>query len=172
MFVRRKRRKFAQGVAILLPRLWRFGLTLSGSPDAADELVQATCVRALEREDQFQEGTRLDSWMFSILSSIWKNQLRAERIRRGEGFVDAAEVFVVDGQKDAESKIFLRQVLDEVQRLPEAQRVAVLLVYVEGCKYREAAEILDIPVETVMSRLAAARETLGKLAIDKTQARL
>ncbi len=152
-----------QDIAALLPRMWRFGVALSGSRDTADDLVQATCVRAIERAHQFKRGTRLDSWLFTILSSIWRNQLRAERIRRGEGFVDADNALLVDGNTVAETKIFLRQVLEEVQRLPEAQRVTIFLVYVEGYKYHEAAEILDIPVGTVMSRLAAARKALSKI---------
>ena len=64
-----------------LQRLWRFAYTLSHSPDIAEDLVQATCVRELERAEQFQQGTNLDRWVFTILSSIRKNQLRANAIR-------------------------------------------------------------------------------------------
>jgi RNA polymerase sigma-70 factor (ECF subfamily) len=151
------------GLAPNLTRLWRYGLVLSGARDVADDLVQATCVRAIERADQFQAGTRLDRWLFSILRSIWLNELRARRVREGGGFVDASEALVVDGGREIETNIFAAQVLREVGGLPEAQREAVLLVYVEGLSYREAAEILAAPIGTVMSRLAAARATLGKL---------
>ena len=151
------------GLAPNLARLWRYGLVLSGARDVADDLVQATCVRAIERADQFQAGTRLDRWLFSILRSIWLNELRARRVREGGGFVDASEALVVDGGREIETNIFAAQVLREVGGLPEAQREAVLLVYVEGLSYREAAEILAAPIGTVMSRLAAARATLGKL---------
>ena len=58
---------------------------LSRSPDAADDVVQATCLRAIERADQFAPGTRLDRWLFSILRSIWLNEVRARRIRGGGG---------------------------------------------------------------------------------------
>ena len=151
------------GLAPNLTRLWRYGLVLSGARDVADDLVQATCVRAIERADQFQSGTRLDRWLFSILRSIWLNELRARRVREGGGFVDASEALTVDGGREIETNIFAAQVLREVGGLPEAQREAVLLVYVEGLSYREAAEILATPIGTVMSRLAAARATLGKL---------
>ena len=151
------------GLAPNLARLWRYGLVLSGARDVADDLVQATCVRAIERADQFQSGTRLDRWLFSILRSIWLNELRSRRVREGGGFVDASEALVVDGGHEIETNIFAAQVLREVGGLPEAQREAVLLVYVEGLSYREAAEVLSAPIGTIMSRLAAARLRLGKL---------
>jgi RNA polymerase sigma-70 factor (ECF subfamily) len=151
------------GLAPNLARLWRYGLVLSGARDVADDLVQMTCVRALERAAQFQAGTRLDRWLFSILRSIWLNELRARRVREGGGFVDAAEALVVDGGLEIETNIFAAQVLREVGGLPEGQREAVLLVYVEGLSYREAAEVLAAPIGTVMSRLAAARLALGKM---------
>jgi RNA polymerase sigma-70 factor (ECF subfamily) len=146
-----------------LARLWRYGLVLSGARDVADDLVQATCVRAIERADQFQSGTRADRWLFSILRSIWLNEVRSRRVREGGGFVDASESLVVDGGHEIETNILAAQVLTEVGRLPEAQREAVLLVYVEGLTYREAAEVLAAPIGTVMSRLAAARLAIGKL---------
>ena len=155
------------GLPGLLPRLWRFGLMLSGRHDVAEDLVQATCVRALERADQFRPGTRLDHWTFSILSSIWKNRLRADKVREGAGCVDAAEVLWFDGVSRAETNILAQRVLTEVRSLPEAQHGAVLMVYVEGMSYREAAEVLEVPVGTVMSRLAAARQTLGRLKRDR-----
>lgn len=146
-----------------LTRLWRYGLVLSGDRHAAEDLVQATCVRALERAHQFQEGTRLDRWLFSILNSIWKNELRSQKIRTGAGFVSAEDVLTSDGAAEVETNIFAREVLAEVQALPEVQRETVFLVYAEGLTYKEAAETLDVPVGTIMSRLAAARAKLGEL---------
>lgn len=154
------------GIAAELPRLWRYGLVLSGNRDTAEELVQATCVRALERSDQFMAGTRLDRWLISILHSIWLNELRARKVRLGQGLVDADTALVFDGLKDTETNILARQVLREVQDLPEMQRETVYLVYVEGMTYREAADVLAIPIGTVMSRLSAARERLAHLALD------
>ncbi|MHA1165069.1 MAG: RNA polymerase sigma factor [Alphaproteobacteria bacterium] len=154
------------GLAECLARLWRYGLVLSGNRDTAENLVQATCVRALEKSHQFQPGTRVDRWFFSILNSIWKNEIRSQKIRMGEGFVDAEEVLTTDGAKQIETNILAAQVLAEVQSLPEVQRTTVFLVYVEGFSYKEAARALDVPMGTVMSRLAAARAKLGQLNED------
>jgi RNA polymerase sigma-70 factor (ECF subfamily) len=152
-----------EGIAAELPRLWRYGLLLSGNRDTAEDLVQATCVRALERSHQFQIGTRLDRWLIAILHSVWLNQVRAVKVRVGQGLVDADAVLVFDGLKDTETNILAGQVLRGVQALPDAQREAVYLVYVEGFSYREAAELLGVPTGTVMSRLATARAKLAGL---------
>ncbi len=157
------RREVRLGLEPCLARLWRYAVVLSSSRDAADDLVQATCLRALERADQFAPGTRLDRWLFAILRSIWLNEIRARRIRQGGGFVDAEDALTSDGAHDIETNILAAEVLKAVGRLPEAQREAVLLVYAEGYTYAEAASALSVPIGTVMSRLAAARATLAKL---------
>ena len=146
-----------------LARLWRYAVVLSSSRDVADDLVQATCLRALERADQYVPGTRLDRWLFAILRSIWFNELRSRRVREGAGLVAAEEALSVDGAKTVETNVLASEVLTEIRRLPEAQREAVLLVYAEGYTYAEAAEALGAPVGTVMSRLYAARTALAKL---------
>jgi RNA polymerase sigma-70 factor (ECF subfamily) len=151
------------GLPALLKRLWRYGLVLSGNSDTANDLVQATCLRALEKCDQFEAGTQLSRWTYTILGSIWRNELRSRRVREGQGFVDPEIALVADGVPEMEMNILARQVLKEVDRLPEGQREAVFLVYGEGLAYREAAEILGVPVGTVMSRLAAARAKLAGL---------
>lgn len=145
-----------------LARLWRYGIVLSRQRDVADDLVQATCVRALERANQFTSGTRLDRWLFSILHSIWLNEVRSRRIRMGNGFVDADLTLTFDGEQDTETHVMANQVLRKVNALPEAQRTAVFLAYVEGLSYREVADVLDVPIGTVMSRLAAARAKLAE----------
>lgn len=150
------------GLSQHLTRLWRYAVVLSRQRDVADDLVQATCVRALERAGQFIAGTRLDRWLFSILHSIWLNEVRSRRVRMGQGFVDADETLVFDGARETETHILAGQVLRQVQALPEAQRTAVFLAYVEGLSYREVAEVLDVPIGTVMSRLAAARTKLAE----------
>jgi RNA polymerase sigma-70 factor (ECF subfamily) len=151
------------GIDRLLPRLWRFCLVLTGERSAADDLTQTACVRALEREDQFQPGTRLDRWTFRIAQTIWLNQRRGEKVRRGAGVVPAEDAGLVDPAADAEANLYLAEVLSAVMALPEAQRIAVLLVYVEGYSYKEAADHLEIPIGTVMSRLAGARGRLSPL---------
>jgi RNA polymerase sigma factor (sigma-70 family) len=148
------------GLEAHLARLWRYGLSLSGARDVAEDLVQATCLRAIERADQFEAGTRLDRWLFAILRSIWFNESRARRVRAGEGVLDASEALSVDGAHEIETNISAGQVLRAIGALPSAQRETALLVYVEGYSYREAAELLGAPIGTVMSRLAAARARL------------
>ena len=136
---------------------------MSRSNDAAEDIVQATCLRAIERADQFVPGTRLDRWLIAILRSIWLNEIRARRIREGGGFVDAEDALSSDGAHEIETNILAGEVLRAIGQLPEAQRETVLLVYGEGFSYAEAASTLGIPVGTVMSRLSAARAALAKL---------
>ncbi len=92
--------------------------------------------------------------------------MRARKVRQGQGLVDADAVLVFDGLRDTETNILARQVLREVQGLPEAQRETVFLVYVEGLTYREAADTLSVPIGTVMSRLSAARARLAGLNVE------
>jgi len=158
-----RRRAVETGLPTILSRLWRYAIVLSGASDVADDLVQATCVRALERCEQFDPDTALDRWTFTILSSIWRNELRSRKVRTGKGQIDAEQALVADLSADMETNIFAHQVIREVMRLPEGQRATVLLVYVEGLTYREAAKILDIPEGTVMSRLASARSKLADM---------
>ncbi|MBO9097354.1 MULTISPECIES: RNA polymerase sigma factor [unclassified Rhizobium] len=150
------------GLSQHLKRLWRYAIVLSRQRDVADDLVQATCVRALERAGQYDPGTRLDRWLFAILHSIWLNEVRSRRVRMGQGFVEADEILVFDGAAQTETHLMAVQVMRKVQDLPEAQRTAVFLAYVEGLSYREVATVLDVPIGTVMSRLAAARAKLAE----------
>lgn len=144
-----------------LARLWRYGLLLSRQRHVAEDLVQATCVRALERAGQFEPGTRMDRWLMSILHSVWLNEVRARRVRQGQGTIEGEEVLSFDGEYAAQTHVLAAQVIRRVDALPEAQRETVFLAYVEGLSYREVADVLQVPIGTVMSRLAAAR---GKLA--------
>lgn len=150
-----------------LARLWRYGLVLSRQGHIADDLVQATCVRALERAGQFVPGTRLDRWLLSIMHSIWLNEVRSQRVRQGQGFVDAESTLSFDGEHQAQNHVLAGQVIKCVNALPEAQRETVFLAYVEGLSYREVADILNVPIGTVMSRLAAARLKLAETALPR-----
>jgi RNA polymerase sigma-70 factor (ECF subfamily) len=151
----------------LLPRLWRFCLVMSGDRNVAEDLAQAACLRALEYEHQFLVGTRLDRWVFRIARTIWLNQLRAERVRTGNGVVALDDAGLFDTTTNADEILNFNDLVSQVLSLPVAQRTAVLLVYVEGYSYREAADHLEIPIGTVMSRLAAARLRLSDLRGDK-----
>lgn len=153
---------FRRELGLLLPRLWRYGWVLSRQKHLAEDLVQATCVRALERAGQFATGTRLDRWLLAIMHSIWLNELRSQRVRQGQGFVAAEQELSFDGERQAQDQVLAAQVIKRVNGLPEAQRETVFLAYVEGLSYKEIAEVLNIPVGTVMSRLAAARLKLAQ----------
>ena len=150
-----------QGLAPLFPRLWRYCLVLTGNRESANDLAQATCVRAIEKAGQFQSGTHLDCWVFTMAKRLWLNELRSQAVRRGSGLVQVEEIELEDRTNDPQTNLLHREVLDKVMALPEAQRETVLLVYVEGYSYKEAAEMLDIPIGTVMSRLSAARQKLA-----------
>ncbi|MSE15362.1 sigma-70 family RNA polymerase sigma factor [Pantoea agglomerans] len=151
-----------QHLAEHLTRLWRYGYVLSHNRDMAEELVQSTCVRALERSAQFTPGTRIDRWLFSILHSIWASDLRARKVRQGQGFVDPDALLAADNHATSDAHRHFQRIMLQVNALPEAQRNALFLVYVEGLTYQEAAETLSVPIGTIMSRLAAARATLAR----------
>lgn len=119
-------------------------------------------MRALERAGQFVPGSRMDRWLMSILHSIWLNEVRSRRVRLGQGQVDVDNVLAFDGEHAAQTHVLASQVIRRVDALPEAQRETVFLAYVEGLSYREVAEVLDVPIGTVMSRLAAARAKLAE----------
>lgn len=149
-----------QGLAAIYPRLWRYCLVLTGNKDSANDLAQAVCLRALEKYDQFKIGTYFDRWLFRVTQRMWINEIRKQKVRRGEGLVPVEEADIIDPKSSPDMNLFVRQVLLEVMALPEAQRTAVSLVYIEGFSYKEAADVLDIPIGTVMSRLSAARSKL------------
>jgi RNA polymerase sigma-70 factor (ECF subfamily) len=156
------RREVRAALEPCLARLWRYALTLSLASDTAENLVEATCARAIARADQFVVGTRLDRWLFAMLRSIWLNEIRARRVRERGGFADGDDALSTDGAHPTETNIFTAEVLKGISRLPEAQRETVLLVYAEGYSYVEVSVAMEIPIGTVMSRLAAARVALTR----------
>lgn len=151
-------------IAALLPRLRRFGRTLARTREDADDLVQMAVEKALTRTDQWTPGTRLDSWMFRIMQTTWIDELRA-RERRGQTFV-AEELGEHVGVATHDVQIDALAVRKAVSRLGDDQRAVVGLVLVEGLSYQEAAGVLDIPVGTLTSRLARAREALQSMLGD------
>jgi len=152
-------------LAALLPRLWRFALRLAGDRRDAEDLVQRACGRALERPHPLQPGTSTLIWMFSILHSVWLNELRARQIR-SHGNMQWSEKLVETVAEaracSPETHTLHQQIISSVEKLPDAQRSVMLLVAVEGLSSREAATVLDVPIDTVMSRLVRARLTIGE----------
>ncbi|AIO37871.1 RNA polymerase subunit sigma-70 [Burkholderia latens] len=154
----------------MLPRLWAFALRISGDRHDAEDLVQCACVRALERAHQLRPGTAPLSWMFSIVQSTWLNELRARSVRRRSGMDwddDLLETISDPAAPTLEQQALDAQIVRAVQQLPEAQRVVMLLVGVEGLSYSEAADVLDVPIGTIMSRLSRARQAIGALFSDR-----
>ena len=148
----------------MYPRLWRFAFVLTRDRAKADDLAQATVARAIENASRFAPGTALDRWLFVMARRLWLNELRATRVRTGAGLVSVHDLDLPADSPDPVTNILASQVLNSVMALPEAQRMTVMLVYVEGYTYREAAEFLQIPIGTVMSRLSAARATIRESA--------
>jgi RNA polymerase sigma-70 factor (ECF subfamily) len=146
----------------LIPRLRRFALALTGDIDQADDLVQETCARALSRIEQWQEGTRLDSWIYRIAQNLWLDHVRARKVRGVHVPLDveAGDASGADGRVVVESRLSLAAVSAAMATLPEDQRLLVALVCIDGVSYKEAAEITNVPIGTVMSRLARARRQL------------
>ena len=153
-------RHFSDQLIAVLPRLRRFARGLTGSATEADDLVQAACERALTREHQFQEGTRFDSWMFRIVQTIWIDLVRSRDVRKEEGDMPEERLGSDEPVRRVEARLALAEVRRAVHSLPPDQRAALLLVTVEGLSYKEAAEVVQVPVGTIMSRLARARIAL------------
>ena len=154
--------EFHSRLVDLIPRLRRFAVALTGDIDQADDLVQETCARALSRIEQWQEGTRLDSWVYRIAQNLWFDHVRARKVRGVHVAleVDAGDISGTDGRTVVESRLSLAAVNAAMAMLPGDQRVLVALVCIDGVSYKEAAEITGVPIGTVMSRLARARKQL------------
>lgn len=117
-------------------------------------------MRALDNADKFDPDSSAQAWLFTMARRLWLNDRRAAKVRLGSGVIAVDEADLAAPGCDMETNILARQVFEQVMALPDAQRATVLLVYVEGHSYQEAADILDIPIGTVMSRLAAARSKI------------
>ena len=139
----------------LLPRLRRFARNLTRNPHDADDVVQIAVERALARLSQWRSDSPLDRWMYKIVKNAWFDEIRSRK-RRDEVFLpaDAGDAATGDDPGDALS------IRTAVALLPEEQRLAVSLVLVEGLSYQEAANVLDVPIGTLTSRLARGRQAL------------
>jgi RNA polymerase sigma-70 factor, ECF subfamily len=156
--------------------LYSAALRMTRNPADAEDLVQETYLKAYRAFDSFQEGTNLKSWLYKILTNTFINSYRSKRRRPALSELDdvedlylyhrlggleaaaagrSAEDLVLDHFTEAEVKA-------AVESLPEQFRLAVLLADVEGFSYKEIAEILDVPIGTVMSRLHRGRKALQK----------
>ena len=129
--------------------------------DRADDLVQHTCECALRQSPQGLPEARLDSWLYRIMRRAWIGQQRAD-LRTRALLDDADDLPSAEGGLQAENRLLLDEVYRELMRLPEEQRTVLILVSIDGLSYRETAEILEVPIGTVMSRVSRARLALAK----------
>ena len=149
----------AQSLIELIPRLRRYARALAGERAAADDLVQDTLERAWSKLHLYRRGTDLRAWLFTVMHNVHVNRLRATRP------ADPLEDEMPElAQRATQGDALLVRDLDRaVAALPEAQRQVLLLVALEELSYEETARVLEIPIGTVMSRLARAREKLRLL---------
>lgn len=145
-----------------LPRLRRFAWSLTGNPHDADDLLQTTVERVLERS--VPADADVTKWMFKVCRNLWIDEVRSRDVRqRAAQAPEIAEAPAsASGEAQAIGELSLREVNAAMDALPEDQRAVVVLVAVEGLTYREAAEVLEMPIGTVMSRLSRARAVLAK----------
>lgn len=150
---------FGTALRSLLPKLKRFALRFTRSTDEAEDVVQAACERALLRFEQFEPGTRLDSWMFRIVQTICIDRARSERTRPNIGDAGELDVVPVDARicEQVAAGLDLDRLRRSISTLPREQRQVLALIVTEEMTYQEVAEFLKIPIGTVMSRLSRAR---------------
>jgi RNA polymerase sigma-70 factor (ECF subfamily) len=168
--------RFAEQAMTYMSSLYSAALRMTRNPADAEDLVQETYLKAYRAFGSFQEGTNLKSWLYKILTNTFINNYRSRRRRPTETELDdvedlylyrrlggleaasmgrSAEDLVLDHISEAEIKA-------AVEALPEPFRLAVVLADVEGFSYKEIAEILDVPIGTVMSRLHRGRKALQR----------
>ena len=140
-----------------IPRLRRYARALTGDRNAADDLVQDTLERALSRLHLWRQGSDLRAWLFTIMHNIYVNQTRSRIRHPHEALDESAAEALHDREPDWAE---LRDINDALSRLPGDQRAVLLLVGLEQFTYGEAAQVLEVPLGTVMSRLSRGRERL------------
>ena len=152
---------FEDELVALLPRLRRFAHGLSRTAADADDLTQATIERALRSKAQWQPGTRIDSWTYRIMRNLWIDTARSRsRKEKVEAPPEEAELLGEDPRESMDASVDLARMMKAMSRLPDEQREVVALILIEGFAYRDASEMLDLPIGTVSSRLVRGRMAL------------
>jgi RNA polymerase sigma-70 factor (ECF subfamily) len=167
---------FAELAMPYMSALYAAALRMTRNPSDAEDLVQETYLRAYRGFDGFQEGTNLKAWLYRILTNTFINTYRAKKRRPEQTELDDVEDFYLyrrlggleaaDANRSTESEVLESIPDDEVkaalESIPEQFRMAVILADVEGFSYKEIADILDVPIGTVMSRIHRGRRALQK----------
>ncbi|MFW7342588.1 sigma-70 family RNA polymerase sigma factor [Pollutimonas sp. H1-120] len=152
---------FESEVVALLPVLRRYARALTGNAAWADDLVQDTAERALNKRLKWRAGSNLKAWLLTMLRNLYIDQLRKQRETGGDG--NEFPGLAGEAYQEQVDGLFLRDVQRALYLLPIDQREVLLLVGLEELSYQEAASVLDIPRGTVMSRLSRARERMHSL---------
>lgn len=148
----------ASQIAVHLPRLRRYAHSLLRNPAQADDLVQNTVMRALEKAHLFREDTNLCGWLVTIMHNQHVNEARS--LVRAPILVPAHELNAFGHPQTQEAPVELREIRRAVERLPREQREALLLHWLHGLRYEEIAEELSLKLGTVQSRIFRARKAL------------
>jgi RNA polymerase sigma-70 factor (ECF subfamily) len=168
--------RFAEEAMVHMSSLYTAALRMTRNPADAEDLVQETYLKAYRAYGTFKEGTNLKAWLYKILTNTFINSYRSKKRRPEQTELDDVEdlylyrrlggLEAVSAGRSAEEEVMDHftetDVKEAVESLPEQFRMAVLLADVEGFSYKEIAEILDIPIGTVMSRLHRGRRALQK----------
>jgi RNA polymerase sigma-70 factor (ECF subfamily) len=153
-----KDRELKDKIAASRTRLYRIAFSWCHDRELSDDLTQETLSKALKKISSLRNVESLDCWLYGILSNCWKDHFR--RTRNLEDIDDY--VFTTDEtpEQSYENKVISQTILDAVATLPVGQRQVLTLVDLEGFSYAEVADILDVPIGTIMSRLCRARKSL------------
>ncbi len=149
----------------LIPRLRRYALALTGSRAQAEDLVQDTLERALGRFHLWRRGSNLRAWLFRIMHNVHANHVRGHQQEQKAALKE--DELQLSTRPTQEDQIEIRQLQTALKKLPAEQREVLLLVALEEMSYRETSKVLDIPIGTVMSRLARGRERMRALMRDE-----
>jgi RNA polymerase sigma-70 factor (ECF subfamily) len=145
-----------------LPHLMRYARSLTRDADMANDLVQDTTTRALSRLNLFQAGTNMRAWLFTVMHNLHRQNLRKSSRRAAPMQISEEIENRIASVDDATQRLALRDMDRAVAELPEEQRQVLLMISLEDMSYQDTATALGIPVGTVMSRLARARERLRR----------
>jgi RNA polymerase sigma-70 factor, ECF subfamily len=165
--------EFANEAITHLDSLYRGALRLTRNPEQAQDLVQDTYVRALRYQHSFEAGTNMKAWLFAIMRNLFWDRFKSSH-KDDVSLDDVGEFPLYDKLKDSAEipeaevldKLAAGEVVKAIEQLPPLHREVVLLVDVEGFSYKDAAQVLGIPIGTVMSRLHRARQQLQKSLYD------
>ena len=146
-----------------IPALRRYAAALLRNRDDADDLVHDCLVRALDKLHTRREDADVRAWLFAIMHNLFISQLRRAKARPAGEPLDESHEASMSIRPDQESSLHWRDLIRGLNALPVEQRCVILLVSVEDLSYADAANVLGIPVGTVMSRLARGRERLRQL---------